>query len=118
MVKEAIEASANGAALAFTSNVAPNSPASKLYRPVGPDGKTLYFISSRAGFLNVWGIRFDPDNGQPVGQPFQVTAFENPAQMTYLQDLVGLEMSLAEDRLVVPIMQVSGNIWVLENVDR
>jgi Tol biopolymer transport system component len=83
-----------------------------------PDGKTLYFISSRTGFLNVWGIRFDPANGQPVGEPFRVTAFENPGQMIYPQNVGNLEMALAEDRLVVPIMHVSGNIWVLENVDR
>jgi len=29
-----------------------------------------------------------------------------------------LEMALAADRLVLPIMEVSGSIWVLENVDR
>jgi hypothetical protein len=83
-----------------------------------PDGKTIYFISSRAGFFNVWGIRFDPAKGQPVGDPFPVTAFENPGHMIYPRSLGNLQMALAEDRLVVPIMQVSGNIWVLENVDR
>ena len=41
-----------------------------------PDGKTLYFISSRAGLFNVWGMRFDPAIGQPVGEPFRVTAFD------------------------------------------
>jgi hypothetical protein len=38
--------------------------------------------------------------------------------MIYPQNVGNLEMALAEDRLVVPIMHVSGNIWVLENVDR
>jgi hypothetical protein len=74
-----------------------------------PDGRTLYFISSRAGFFNVWGIRFDPDKGQPVGEPFRVTAFENPGQMIY-PVMTDLEMALAENRLVLPIMQVSGSI--------
>jgi Tol biopolymer transport system component len=83
-----------------------------------PDGKTLYFISSRAGFFNVWGIRFDPAKGQPVGEPFPVTAIANPGQMIYPRFVGSLEMALSENRLVVPIMQVSGNVWVLENVDR
>jgi Tol biopolymer transport system component len=83
-----------------------------------PDGKALYFLSARSGFLNVWGIRFDPAHGQPVGEPFRVTAFENPGQMIYPRSVATLEMALAENRLVLPIMQVSGNVWVLENVDR
>jgi Tol biopolymer transport system component len=82
-----------------------------------PDGRTIYFISSRAGFFNVWGIHFDPAKGQPLDEPYQVTAFDNPGPMIYPQNVGALEMALAEDRLVLPIMQVSGSIWVLENVD-
>jgi Tol biopolymer transport system component/predicted Ser/Thr protein kinase len=79
-----------------------------------PDGKTIYFLSSRSGFMNVWGIRFNPANGEPVGEPFRVTSFESPAQM--VQGLQ--EISVAQDRLVVPVAEVTGNIWMLENVER
>ena len=82
-----------------------------------PDGKTIYFISNRTGFFNVWGIRFDPRTGKPAGEAFRVTEFENPGQMV-LPLLGRLELALATDRLVLPIMEVSGSIWVLENVDR
>ena len=81
-----------------------------------PDGRTLYFISNRTGFLNVWGIRFDLAAGAPVGEPFRVTAFESPSQMI-LADVRIMEMTLAADRLVLPIMEVSGGIWILENVE-
>jgi serine/threonine protein kinase len=82
-----------------------------------PDGRKLYFVSNRSGFLNVWGIRFDPGSGRPVGEPFRVTNYENPSQMVL--PLIGsMELTLAADRLALPIMEVSGNIWVLENVDR
>ena len=27
-----------------------------------PDGRTLYFLTSRGGFYNLAGIRFDPDS--------------------------------------------------------
>ncbi len=82
-----------------------------------PDGKTVYFLSSRTGFLNVWGIRFDPAKGQPAGEPFRVTAFESPGQM--VPDRIEVTaISLARNRLVVPISEVSGSIWMLEDVDR
>jgi Tol biopolymer transport system component/DNA-binding winged helix-turn-helix (wHTH) protein len=82
-----------------------------------PDGRKLYFISNRTGFFNVWGVGFDPATGATVGEPFRVTAFENPGQMI-LTDVRILEMSLASNRLILPIMEVSGGIWVLENVER
>jgi len=77
----------------------------------------IYFVSNRGGFFNVWGIRFDPVAGKPVGEPFRVTAFESPGQMV-LPNVQRKEISLAADRLVLPIMEVSGSIWILENVDR
>jgi len=83
-----------------------------------PDGRTIYFVSDRSGFFNVWGIRFDPTSGKPVGEAFRVTAFESPGQMMSprLVQLIGI--SLAADRLVLPITEMSGSIWILENVDR
>lgn len=80
-----------------------------------PDGRIIYFISDRTGFFNVWGIRFDAATGQPVGEPFRVTAFGSPGQMI-LEDVRVMELALAADRLILPIMEVSGNIWILENV--
>src|SRR6266550_2027550 len=43
-----------------------------------PDGKTIYFVSGRGGFFNVWGIHFDPAGGKPIGEPFQVSTFGGP----------------------------------------
>jgi len=82
-----------------------------------PDGRTLYFISNRTGFFNVWGLRFDPASGQAIGDPFRVTAFQNPGQMI-LPDVGTMEMALAADKLILPITEVSGGIWILENLGR
>lgn len=82
-----------------------------------PDGRILYFISNRTGFFNVWGIGFDSVRGEPVGEPFRVTSFESPTQMI-LPDVTIMEMTLSKDRLILPIMEVSGGIWILENVER
>jgi Tol biopolymer transport system component/DNA-binding winged helix-turn-helix (wHTH) protein len=82
-----------------------------------PDGRRLYFVSNRTGFFNVWGIGFDPATGEPRGEPFRVTNFESPAQMV-LPEVGVMEMALAPERIVLPIMEVSGGIWILENVGR
>jgi len=83
-----------------------------------PDGKTIYFITNRGSmFLNVWGIRFDPVRGKSEGEPFKVTAFENPA-LTISTPIRNLEMSFDQTRLYLPITELSGSIWILNDVDR
>jgi len=63
----------------------------------------------------VWGIRFDPAPGTPTGEPFRVTDFESPGQRI-LSDPRNLEMAVSADRLVLPILEDSGDIWIMENV--
>jgi Tol biopolymer transport system component len=82
-----------------------------------PDGKIIYFISERGGFFNVWGIHFDPVNGRAEGEPFQITAFDNPRLMV-AEVMPSVGLTLTEDQLIVTVSQVSGSIWVLDNVDR
>jgi dipeptidyl aminopeptidase/acylaminoacyl peptidase len=82
-----------------------------------PDGKTIFFVSSRTGFLNVWGIRFDPELGRPQGQPFQVTSFANPKLMV-ADDMSWQSLSLSQDRLVLSMSETSGSIWALHDVDK
>jgi Tol biopolymer transport system component/DNA-binding winged helix-turn-helix (wHTH) protein len=82
-----------------------------------PDGHTIYFVSDRGGFYNVWGIRFDATKAKPVGEPFRVTAFENPALM--LPDQIEkVELSVSQDHMVLSLEDRSGSIWALENVGR
>jgi serine/threonine protein kinase/Tol biopolymer transport system component len=80
-----------------------------------PDGKMIYFISGRGGFFNVWGIHFDPAKGKPVGEPFRVTAFESPSLMVP-QPSQGAGLSLSQNKFVLTMQDLSGSIWVLDNV--
>jgi Tol biopolymer transport system component/DNA-binding winged helix-turn-helix (wHTH) protein len=82
-----------------------------------PDGKTIFFISSRTGLLNVWGIRFDPESGRPQDQPFQVTSFGSPKLMV-ADDLDWQSLSLSQDRLVFSMKESSGSLWALHDVDK
>jgi len=43
-------------------------------------------------------------------------SFESSAQMI-LTDVRMMGMALAAERLVLPIMEVSGGIWILKNVE-
>jgi len=56
-------------------------------------------------------------NWKTIGPTTSVTNFESPSQMI-IPNIVQLEMALTSDRLILPMMETSGGIWVLENVDR
>jgi len=82
-----------------------------------PDGKAIYFVSNRTGFFNVWRVRVDPASGKPLDQPTRVTDFESTTQMI-IPNIIQLEMALTSDRIILPMMETFGSIWVLENIDR
>jgi Tol biopolymer transport system component len=82
-----------------------------------PDGKTIYFVSGPDGLFNVWGIRFDPETGKPAGRPFQVSKFDRPRLMIP-RWIPSVGFSLTQDKFVLTMAEESGNIWVLDNVDR
>jgi Tol biopolymer transport system component/DNA-binding winged helix-turn-helix (wHTH) protein len=82
-----------------------------------PDGRTIYFLSRRGGFFNVWGIHFDSEKGRPAGEPFRVSAFERPRLMVP-QMIPPVALSITKNRLLLTMSKVSGGIWVLDNVDQ
>jgi hypothetical protein len=83
-----------------------------------PDGRTLYFISRRpAGYFNLWALRFDPDRGAPVGQPYAVSAFDSPG--LYISPyLERAELDVASKHVVLTMRTVTGSVWMLDDVDR
>jgi len=80
-----------------------------------PAGQVIYYLSERHGFLNLWRVHFDNERGVPVGRPFRITRFESPDSMipTFIAPV---ELSIAKDRFAVNLAEVSGSIWMLENV--
>jgi Tol biopolymer transport system component/DNA-binding winged helix-turn-helix (wHTH) protein len=82
-----------------------------------PDGRTIYFISSREGALNVWGRRFDPVAGQPVGDTFRVTSFSGRDRI--LPSAISqIDFGITADKLFLPLAEQVGNLWLLEGADR
>ncbi len=83
-----------------------------------PDGRTLYFLSRHPGlFFNLWGVRFDPEGGRPVGAPFMITRFESPGNMID-PDIAEIESGISAQRAMLTLATVTGNIWMLDNVDK
>ena len=82
------------------------------------DGKTIYFVLSRGGLLNLWGIRFDPLHGNRVGLPFQVSHFGDSGAMMADRDITLSQPSFGRSALAVPMADASGSIWMLDNIDR
>jgi Tol biopolymer transport system component len=81
-----------------------------------PDGRTIYFLSRQGGFFDLWGIHFDPVNSRRVGTAFSVKTFEDSSSMIPKNTVI-VEISVTPDHLMVPLQQVTGGIWMLDNVD-
>src|SRR4029077_17603202 len=79
-----------------------------------PDGSLLYFTSTRDGFLCVWCQRLDPVSRQPAGPPFDVFHFHNAGRSMMNVGLAALEPSVARDRIVLNLGEITGNIWLGE----
>jgi Tol biopolymer transport system component len=81
-----------------------------------PDGKLIYFLSERSGFFDLWAIRFDPVRGRPEGGAFLVKAFDDPSLMIPKM-IPGVDIGITRTQLAIPLQQVSGSIWILDNVE-
>ncbi len=69
-----------------------------------PDGHVIYFLSTRSGFLDVWGRRFDPDSRGAVGELFPITHFNSPARMIPPR-MVQVGVAISQDRLILPVSE-------------
>jgi hypothetical protein len=83
-----------------------------------PEGRTLYFMSrSPRSYFNLWGVRFDPQRGVPIAEPFALSDFTSPRFMIS-PHIDRTEMSVSSREAILTMESVSGNIWMLDNVDR
>ena len=81
------------------------------------DGRTLYFLSPHhTGRFDLWGVAFDPVQGRPVGSPFVITQFDKPDH-TISSDTGNTEMGVGGRRVLLTMASVTGNIWILDNVE-
>jgi WD40 repeat protein len=76
-----------------------------------PDGKTVYFTSTRDGYLCIWAQKLDPERKRPVGEPFPFEHFHNSAQRGP-GDRWETDLSVAKDKVLINLPQVRHDIWM------
>jgi hypothetical protein len=74
-----------------------------------PDGNTLYSLSDMDDFRCVWAQRLDTTTKQPLNRPVAVQHFHALQQYPW-----ATSMAVARDKLVLPLMESSSNIWSAE----
>ena len=71
------------------------------------DGNLLYLLSDRDGTMGIWAQRLGPDK-RPQGPAFAVLRFPETRRSP------GNQLGFARDRIVYPLRETSGNIWLAE----
>ena len=75
-----------------------------------PDGKLVYFVSTRDGYRCIWAQRLDAAS-KPAGPAFGVYHFHAaqlaPAQLA----MANMDLFVARDQILVSLGQMTGNIW-------
>jgi hypothetical protein len=78
-----------------------------------PDGNSVYFVSHRDGFRCIWAQQLDPATKHPAAEPFAVYHFHKSRLSPMNVGLGLLEMDVAQDKIVVNLGELTGNIWGL-----
>jgi Tol biopolymer transport system component len=79
-----------------------------------PDGNLLYFFSERDGFRCIWGQKLDPTRKTPLGAPFPVYHSHDPRRSLRNVWLAHICMSVSRNKIVFPMGELTGNIWITE----
>jgi Tol biopolymer transport system component len=83
-----------------------------------PDDRLLYFLSDRLGTRDIWVQPLDPATKRPVGAPRVVHRFPG-VRRTPLYNRVGQNAcSIAKDKIVLPVTERTGNVWLADLPDR
>jgi DNA-binding winged helix-turn-helix (wHTH) protein/Tol biopolymer transport system component len=79
------------------------------------DGNTLYFTSTRDGYLCIWAQRLDPATKHPLGAPFAFEHFHNSAGRSGKFHQITSDLSVARDKIMINLPQMNtGDIWMTQ----
>jgi Tol biopolymer transport system component/tRNA A-37 threonylcarbamoyl transferase component Bud32 len=79
-----------------------------------PAGSLLYFTSDRDGFRCIWARRLDPRTMRPQGESFAVQHLHEMQVSMNTLSLAEFELGAAPGKLVFPMAELKGNIWLME----
>jgi hypothetical protein len=78
-----------------------------------PDGKFLYFISNRDGFVCLWAQQLDSVKN-PIRSAFAIHHFHSVRLSMTNLEIGALDISVAHDKIVFNLEERTGNIWMLK----
>jgi eukaryotic-like serine/threonine-protein kinase len=81
-----------------------------------PDGSRLYFFSNRDGSGCIWTQPVNPATKQPVGAPQELYHLHDGRHA--LLGYPAFAFSVARDKLVFPLRELTGNIWMAKPESR
>jgi len=76
-----------------------------------PNGKLVYFTSSRDGFRCIWAVRLGA-NYKPEGAPFAVYHFHKASRSPGLVPFNGVDMFMGPNQIYLSLGELSGSIWL------
>ncbi len=76
-----------------------------------PDGSVLYFLSTAAGQVEIWGRRLDPKTKQPRGETFVVYS---PQAQRSMPTGHPFGPAMGSQQIIFSIYESTGNIWLAE----
>lgn len=78
------------------------------------DGNTVYFTSTRDGYLCVWAQRLNPVTRHPFGPPFALEHFHNSIGHDAASDQANCDLSVARDRVLIDLTQWHPAVWLAQ----
>jgi Tol biopolymer transport system component len=78
-----------------------------------PDGNRIYFASNRDSYQCIWSVALDPRSKRPIAPPAALAHFHKAALPMGNPGMTRRGMSVARGRIVFPLQEQTGNIWLL-----
>jgi Tol biopolymer transport system component/DNA-binding winged helix-turn-helix (wHTH) protein len=78
------------------------------------DGNTVYFTSTRDGYLCIWAQRLDPVTKHPLGSPVAFEHFHNSAGHDASINQIASDLTVAHDKMLINLPEIHSAIWMLQ----
>jgi Tol biopolymer transport system component/DNA-binding winged helix-turn-helix (wHTH) protein len=79
-----------------------------------PDGNTVYFTSTRDGYLCIWAQRLDPMTKHPSGPPFAFEHFHNSEGRAAAYHSFSSDLTVARDKILINLPHINHDIWMTQ----
>jgi len=80
-----------------------------------PDGNMLYWLADRNGTRGIWACKLDPVTRRRVSDAFEVRMFRGARRSMMGFSNSGMaRIGVARDKLVFPLGEETGNIWMTQ----